>query len=327
MNFNTKGWDIKKPNIDPKQQKKIINLVIFAIIVIFIIILASDSYYVVSEKQQAIIITFGKYSGTPVGAGLHFKIPFIQEAIRVNVNVSHKQTIGYDPNTDLPISGENKMITGDFNIVNIDFDMYYMISDPYAYLFHSQKPDEILKNIAQSKIRNVISTYKVDAILTTAKTEIENEIKTLIIEELEKTYDIGLELTNIIIQDAEPPTDNVKAAFRSVETAKQGRETAKNEAEAYKNAKIPEANAEVNRLLENAEFVKANRINEANMQVAMFNAMYEQYRLNPNIHRQRMYYEMIEQVLPGVKVYIDAGSGDIIKHLPLDDFIRNGQSE
>jgi membrane protease subunit HflK len=205
--------------------------------------------------------------------------------------------------------------------------MEYMILNPYDYLFNSLNPDLILKNIAQSKIRNVISTYRVDPILTVGKAEIQLKIKALIIEELEN-YDIGLELTNIIIQDAEPPTSEVIAAFKSVETAKQDRETAINRAWEYSNERLPAAAADANREIENAEFVRANRVNEANMLVAMFNAMYDEYSANPNIHRQRMYFEMIEQILPGVKLYINAGSNDNISMiLPLDDFTGGERAE
>jgi membrane protease subunit HflK len=213
------------------------------------------------------------------------------------------------------------MITGDFNIVNVDFYVEYRISDPYKYLFASREPDEILKNITQSRIRDIISSYKVDEILTTGKAEIQGKIKDLIINELD-IYNIGLELYDIKIQDAEPPTPEVIAAFKDVETAKQYRQTVRNQAEAYKNENIPKAQAEADKLLQNAEFLKQDRINEAFMLVAMFNAMFEQYALNPNIHKQRMCYEMIENVVPGIKVYINAGSNDDISMiLPLEDFV------
>ncbi|MCL2096114.1 MAG: FtsH protease activity modulator HflK [Oscillospiraceae bacterium] len=322
MNFNNTGWEVKKPDMDPKQQKKIKNLAVTAVVVIVLIMLVSQSYYLVSDQQQAVITTFGELT-TIKDAGLHFKIPFIQRATLVDVNVSLRQTIGYHPDSEIRIPGESKMITGDFNIVNIDFYMEYRISDPYKYLFNSQVPDEILKNIAQSKIRNVISTYRVDPILTVGKAEIQNKIRELIREELDSTYDIGLILTNIIIQDAEPPTPDVIAAFKSVETARQDRSTARNQAQAYRNERIPAAAAEANRLIENAEFVRANRVNEANMLVAMFNAMYGEYSENPGIHRQRMYFEMLEAVLPGVKVIINAGdNSDVSMMYPLDDFLR-----
>ncbi|MCL2158614.1 MAG: FtsH protease activity modulator HflK [Oscillospiraceae bacterium] len=321
MNFNRDGWGARPPiNLDPKSQKKIKNWLIIGAVVIAVIVLISSSYYMVSDKQQAVVTTFGKYSGTPVDAGLHFKIPFIQQAYLVDVNVSLKQAIGYSLETGLSIPSESKMITGDFNIVNVDFYVEYRISDPYKYLFASKEPDEILKNITQSRIRDIISSYAVDDILTTGKAEIQAKIKDLIINEL-KIYDIGLELYDIKIQDAEPPTPEVISAFKDVETAKQYRQTVQNQAEAYKNENLPKAQAEADKLLQNAEFLKQDRINEATRLVAMFNAMYEEYEANTGIHRQRMYYEMIEAVLPGIRVYINAGSaGDISMILPLEEF-------
>ena len=322
MNFNRDDWNVKSfKSMDPKSRKKAVRLVVAAVVVILAIALVSSSYYMVSDKQQAVITTFGKYTGTPVDAGLHFKIPFIQHAYLVDVNVSLKQSIGYVLETEISIPSESKMITGDFNIVNVDFYVEYRISDPYKYLFASKDPDEILKNITQSRIRDIISSYKVDEILTTGKAEIQGKIKDLIINELD-VYNIGLELYDIKIQDATPPTPEVIAAFKDVETAKQYRQTVKNQAEAYKNENIPKAQTEADKLLQNAEFLRQDRINEAVRLVAMFNAMYEQYALSPNIHKQRMYYEMIEHVLPGVKVYINAASNDDISMiLPLEDFI------
>jgi membrane protease subunit HflK len=178
MNFNRDGWDVKNfKAMDPKSKKKMIRLLVAAVIIIAAIMLISSSYYMVSDKQQAVLTTFGKYTGTPVDAGLHFKIPFIQQAYLVDVNVSLKQSIGYSLETGLSIPSESKMITGDFNIVNVDFYVEYRISDPYKYLFASKEPDEILKNITQSRIRDIVSSYEVDEILTTGKAEIQGKIK------------------------------------------------------------------------------------------------------------------------------------------------------
>ena len=142
----------------------------------------------------------------------------------------------------------------------------------------------------------------------------------MITEELAK-YDVGIVLTDIKIQDAEPPTEEVNAAFKNVETAKQVGETAKNDAEAYKNAQIPNAEAQADKLRQNAEFKKLDRINQAKKQVAMFDAMYEQYAVNREITKSRMYFEAIEAALPNVKLYIDA-AGTTQKLLPLENFLN-----
>ena len=282
------------------------------------------SYYTVNDKQQAVVTTFGKVTSIE-DPGIHFKIPFgIQAVTLVDVNVLQKIEIGFrsDPAAAdyQTVTNESKMISGDYNIVNCDFFIEYKISDPVKYLYNSRDPGEILKSLAQSNIRNVISSYEVDSILTSGKGEIQAKIKEAVTSEL-VDYDLGLVLTDIKIQDSEPPTKEVQEAFKEVETAKQDKDTTINVAQAYQNSEIPKAKAEADKLIKNAEYLKADRINEANMQVAMFNAMYEQYILNPGITRERMYFEAIEKVLPGAKVYIDTSdSSDTQKLLPLDAF-------
>ncbi len=301
----------------PKLPKAV---VIIAIVVIAALVVLFNSWYTVDDKQQAVVTTFGKVT-TINDAGMHFKIPFIQSVYKVDVNVSQKIELGYrsDGDTSTLVESESKMITGDYNIVNIDFFVEYKISDPVKYLFSSYEPDAILTNLVQSQIRNVIGSTEVDKVLTTGKSEIQTQVKELVSNEL-KTYDIGLMLLDVKIQDSEPPTTAVIEAFKAVETAKQIAETVINQAKAYQNSEIPKAEAEADKLIQNAEFLKQNRINEAVKQIAMFEAMYKEYSLNPDITRVRMYYEMIQQTLPGVKLYIDTSSGTTEKLLPLESF-------
>lgn len=149
------------------------------------------------------------------------------------------------------------------------------------------------------------------------------QVKELVTGILEE-YDIGLTLIDVRIQDSEPPTQEVIEAFKAVETAKQQAETVVNDAIAYQNAKLPEAQAQADKLIQNAQYLKQKRINDAVQQVAMFNAMYKEYALNPEITRSRMYYEAISQILPGVKLYINTGNGDSVDMLlPLDSLVEN----
>ena len=131
-------------------------------------------------------------------------------------------------------------------------------------------------------------------------------------------HDIGLSLINITIQDSEPPTQEVMEAFKAVETAKQGKETALNNAEKYRNEKIPEAEAQVDKIKQQAESTKQSRINEANAEVAKFNAMYEEYIKNPEVTKKRLFYETMEELLPDLKVVIDGSDGNMMTILPLD---------
>ncbi len=328
MNSSFRTFRPSKPSVsfDPKKLGKI---VLAAIIAILVLILISTCWYTVDEKQQAVITTFGKVTGT-AGAGMHFKLPFgIQEVKTVDVNVYQKIEIGYrtdahDPSLSAVVTKESKMITGDYNIVNVDFFVEYKISDPVKYLYNSAEPELILKNLVQSQIRNVIGSSTVDSILTDGKAEIQQQVKELITAELAE-YDIGLVLTDIKIQDSEPPTVSVIEAFKNVETAKQSAETAINQAKAYQNSELPKAKATADQLIQNAEFLKQNRINDATKQVAMFMAMYEQYAQNPEITKVRMYYEALTEALPGVKLYINtAQDGGAEMLLPLESFVNEG---
>ena len=312
----------KKPSFKKIGSSAIITLVLF--------ILASgvlSCFYTVNDKQQAVVTTFGKVTDV-VDAGVHFKLPFgIQQVHKVDVNVYQKIELGYTTSGNdyygKPINNESSMITGDYNIVNVDFFVEYKISNPEAYLFSSDQPELILKNLIQSQVRNVVGSSTVDSVLTDGKENIQMQVKQLVTEILAE-YDIGLTLVDVKIQDAEPPTQDVIEAFKAVETAKQKAETVVNDAKAYQNAQLPQAKANADKLTQNAEYLKQKRINEAVEQVAMFTAMYSEYEKNPQITRSRMYYEAIQEILPGVKLYINTSSSsgeDVQMLLPLESLV------
>ena len=313
-----------KLNWDPKpiNTGKLKKLLIGAAAVILVIIAGATCFYTVDDKQQAVVTTFGKVTDV-TDAGVHFMLPFgIQQAHKVDVNVYQKIELGYTSDTSKEgytvNTAESSMITGDYNIVNIDFFVEYKVSDPVAYLFSSTKPEEILKNLIQSQVRNVVGSSNVDSVLTDGKENIQMRVKDLVTEILAE-YDIGLSLVDVKIQDSEPPTVDVVEAFKAVETAKQQADTVVNDAKAYQNAELPKAQAEADKLTQNAEFLKQKRINEAVQQVAMFNAMYAEYSQNPEITKSRMYYEAIQEILPGVKLYINTGDGSSVDMLlPLE---------
>lgn len=279
-------------------------------------VLTGDSFYQIGEQEQAVLVTLGKPKAV-TETGLHFKVPLIQSVRKVNTTIQGFP-IGYDISTNENVESESMMITSDYNFINVDFFVEYRIVDPVQYLYASQEPEMILKNISQGAIRTVVGSYKVDDVLTTGKGEIQSKIKDKITQELEE-QDIGIQLVNITMQDSEPPTAEVVQAFKAVENAKQGKETALNNANKYRNEKLPEAEAGADQIIKEAEAQKQTRINEAEAQVARFNAMYEEYRKNPVVTKQRMFYETMEEVLPGMKVIIDSGDG-VQKILPLDSF-------
>lgn len=291
--------------------------------VILIIILLSGSVYTINEQEQAVLTTFGAASAV-TQPGLHFKIPFIQHVEKVNTTIKGVR-IGYDGNGQT-VEDEAVMITSDYNFVDVDFYAEYRFSDPIKAVYASDKPEEILKNVAQSCIRRVIGQYSVDDVLTTGKAEIQATIKQEMIDELSNN-DIGVTLVNITIQDSEPPTADVMEAFKAVETAKQGKETTINNANKYANEKLPEAQAKVDQIIKDAEAARAKRINEANAEVALFNAMYDEYIKNPEVTMRRMYFEAMEEVLPGAKVIVTDDKTGVSTMLPLESFTGNTQSK
>ena len=305
----------------PVDWKKLRGFAIVAVVLLFLAAGVMTCFYTVDDKQQAVVTTFGKVTDI-TAPGLHFKLPFgIQQVRMVDVNVYQKIELGYatGPNGGtVSKTSESTMITGDYNIVNVDFFVEYKIADPVQYLYSSNDPELILRNLIQSQVRNVVGSSSVDSVLTTGKEDIQRQVKELVTGILAE-YDIGLSLVDVRIQDSEPPTTQVIEAFKAVETAKQTAEAVVNEAKAYQNAKIPEARAQADKLLQNAQYLKQKRINEAKEAVAMFNAMYAEYENNPEITRSRMYYEAIQEILPGVTLYINTGSGESIDMLlPLE---------
>lgn len=307
----------KKQKKGRKKMPKRMRLVIGAAVAAVVLLpAAAGSFYQIQEQEQAVLVTFGKPKAV-TETGLHLKLPLIQQVKKVNTTIQGFP-VGYNEADNEVVESESIMITSDYNFIDVDFFVEYRISDPVAYLYASREPEQILRSISQSCIRNVIGSYVVDDVLTTGKSEIQAKIKEMIMEQLEE-QEIGLMLTNITMQDSEPPTAEVMEAFKKVETAKQGKETTLNNAEKYRSEKLPEAEAEADQIIKKAEAAKQTRVNEAEGQVARFNAMYEEYKKNPEITKERMYYEAMEDVLPGVKLVIDSGDG-VEKLLPLESF-------
>lgn len=304
--------------VEPNNNEQLIGKLL-GYIGIFIVaaILIFGSTYQIKEQEQAVLITLGQAKAV-TEPGLHFKIPFVQQVKKVNTTIQGF-AIGYSIDDNTTTIEESLMITADYNFVNVDFFVEYKYSDPVKAVYNSADPVGILKNISQSCIRTVIGSYNVDDVLTTGKNEIQAAIKTMIMERLDE-QDLGIQLVNITIQDSEPPTAEVMEAFKAVETAKQGKETALNNANKYRNEQIPLAEAQADAITKDAEAQKTKRINEATAQVARFNAMYEEYIKNPTVTKQRMFYETMEEVLPGLKIIIESPSGDTQTIYPLESF-------
>lgn len=299
---------------------KIVRIVSLVAIGIFALILVFSSIYTINEDQDAVVTTWGQPSVIS-DSGMHFKLPFIQRVQKVDMSV-RGMPIGYDAQGN---SNENEslMITNDFNFVSVDFYLEWQVTDAVAYMYAAQNPELMVKTLAMSFIRDTIGSYNVDEVLTTGKAQIQSEIKEKLMERL-AAENIGVTIRSVAIQDAEPPTAEVINAFKAVEDAKQNAETVVNGATAYKNQKLPAAEAQVKSIVEKATADKAARIAEAQGQIARFNAMYAEYIKFPGITMERMYYEAMEELLPGITIIVQDENGTIVNVLG-KDAVKGGE--
>ena len=298
---------------------KISSALLAVLAVAAVILIVFNSFYTLSETESAVVTTFGQATVNN-NKGLQFKIPFVQEVTKINTTVRSFE-VGYVENANgdyQNIESESTMITSDMNFVDIDFYVTYQVTDPMQYMYASEDPELILKNLIQSTIRGTVSAYTVDSALTTGKSEIQQNIKNIVTDELDE-QDIGLSLIDISIQDVEPPTDLIKEAFSEVENARQNKESALNEANQYRNEQIPAAEAKADKIVQEAEAKKTARINEANGQVARFNSEYAEYTRYPLITRQRMFYEAMEEILPNLKIIINNDEDGTTQRMYLGD--------
>jgi len=294
--------------------KRVYTVTGLVIAVIVLSIVVFTSWYTVDESDQAVIMTFGKANETITEPGLHFKLPWPIQNVKKLARETLKLDFGFKDSNGK--SSETKMITGDENIVLADLVVQWKITDPKKYLFNSEKPQEILYDATSASLRSIIGSSKIDDALTSGKAEIEAEVRDLLTTLLEK-YDIGISIMAVNLKDVELPNQEVRSAFTAVTDARETMNTKINEAEKYKNKRMNEAEGEKAAIMNNAEGEKAARIELARGDVAIFNKLYEQYKSNPEITRERLTLETLEKVLPGAEIYIMNDEGNTLKYFPI----------
>ncbi|MBN8910613.1 MAG: FtsH protease activity modulator HflK, partial [Rhizobiales bacterium] len=216
------------------------------------------------------------------------------------------------------VKEESLMLTGDENIVDIDFVVYWRIKDAAQYLFNIQNPDNTVKEVAESAMREVVGQSNIQPILTEARQKTEAAVQALIQQTLDG-YRAGIQIDQVTLQKVDPPTDVIDA-FRDVQAARADKERLQNEAFAYANKVVPEARGEAERILQAAEGFKQGTVAEAQGQTARFLKVYDEYKKAPEVTRKRIFLETMERVLGGTdKVIIDGKSGQgVVPYLPLD---------
>ena len=296
------------------------------IIIVALGVWGASGLYVVEQGEQAVELRFGEYTQTK-GAGLRWHIPTpIEEALIVNVQKVNTVEVGYrvsERNRAItPVTREALMLTADENIIDIQFAVQYDVKDPKDLLFNVSDPVHlVVRQATESAVREIVGGNTMDFAITEGRAEIAQGTKVLLQDILDR-YRTGVNVRAVEMQNAQPPAE-VKAAFDDAVKAREDEERLKNEAEAYANDIIPRARGQAARIVEEAQAYRASVIARAEGEASRFQQIYEEYRKAPEITRDRLYLESVEQVLiNSTKLIVDQEGGNNILYLPLDQIMR-----
>ncbi|MBT3863016.1 MAG: FtsH protease activity modulator HflK [Chloroflexi bacterium] len=305
---------------------------IFVALIVIAVVWAGTGFYTVGPDQEAVLRTFGKFTGTTTG-GLHWHYPGpIGKRNVVAVTTTRRMELGFRSGADgftvaQSVTNESLMITGDENIVDVQAVVQYRIADLQSFLFEVDDPGDAdrgipagqpdgrtLRDIAETALRQVVGSRNIDDVLTTEKEQVQTEVL-LKMRELSADYKTGIDVLQVLLQNVNPPLE-VQSAFEDVVRAREDRERLINLAQAYEASEIPKATGEAAKITEAAEGFKQGRIARAQGEADGFEAILQGYLLSPDITRQRLYLEAIEEILPGVTKFILSDSG-VLPFLPL----------
>jgi len=293
--------------------------IIFLAVVILAAIGAWTAYYTVPSDSVAVVQRFGKYY-KDVPPGLHFKLPLgIDTATIVPVKRQLKQEFGFStPGASAPYQSssdgkrETEMVTGDLNAALVEWVVQYRISDPVKFLFEVREPSATLRYVSESVMREVVGDRTVDEVITIGRQEIETEALTKM-QALSTKYAMGISIDQVQLKNINPPKP-VQESFNEVNQAQQEKEKLINEARRDYNKVIPLAEGEKDQRIREADGYRLKRINEAEGDVARFNALLAEYRKAPEVTRRRIYIEILQEVMPGIrsKIIIDEQTRNIL---------------
>jgi membrane protease subunit HflK len=280
----------------------------------------------VNPDELGVVMRFGK----PIRSeppGLHFRLPYPIEEVRLP-KVTRQNIIEVGMRSGVSTRGfaggvrdvpeESLMLTGDENIVDVDFVVFWRIKDAQAYLFNIQNPEVTVKEVAESAMREIVGQNNIQPILTEARQKTEQAVQKLMQDVLDH-YKAGIRIDQVQLQKVDPPTQVIDA-FRDVQAARADQERLQNEAFSYANKVVPEARGEAERILQGARAYKEQTVAEATGQTARFIKVYDEYKKAPEVTRKRMYLETMERVLGGTdKIILDSKGGQgVVPFLPLD---------
>jgi len=292
-----------------------------------------SGFFRVEPDEVGVVLRFGKFV-REVQPGLNYHLPYpietalTPQALRVNkVNIGFRESDDMRRGTTLrDVPEESLMLTGDENIVDVDFSVLWRVKATAVgdFLFNVQDPPGAVKAVAESAMRQVIGRSNIQAILTGARQTIETAVQELMQQTLDN-YGAGITVQQVQLQKVDPPTQVIDA-FRDVQAARSDLERAQNEAQTYANKVVPEARGRAAKIIQDAEAYRAQTVAEAKGQASRFTQVYDQYKKAPDVTRQRIYLETMERVLGGTdKTIIDTGpqgGPGVVPYLPLNELPR-----
>ena len=294
------------------------------IILLFLVLVAVTSWYTVDQSEQALVLTLGEVTEEIKDPGLHFKAPWPIQSVEVFSRETYSLMFGYGEADGQQVvkMEEAKMLTGDENILLAGLVVQWRIGHMADYLFNAEDPQTILYNATSAALRGVIGNSTIDSALTDGKAEIEQRVREQLTT-LVSSYEIGIDIVDVKLQNVDLPNDNVRKAFTEVTDAREQMNTKINEARKYENQKLNEAKGEAEAKLSRAEGVKTSRIETAKGDTANFNALYQSYKASPQITQERLILETMEQIMPGAQIYIMDDNGSTVKYLPIQPLQPN----
>jgi membrane protease subunit HflK len=300
------------------------------VVLVLAVVLLWSSWFTVQPEETGVVQRFGKVVRTE-GPGLHFKIPYGVETVRLIPTARVlKEEFGF--RTEVPgrrtrfsarqFLNESLMLTGDLNVIDVDWIVQYRIDDPGKFLFRVREPVDTIRDVSEAVMRQVVGNRLGSDVLTVGREAVQEEVK-IEMQRILTTYETGVRITSVKLQDVTPP-DPVKPAFNEVNEARQDRERTINQAQEQANREIPKARGEAGRTIAQAEGFALERVNRAKGEANRFQAILAQYRRFPEVTRKRLYLEALTTILPAAKsLYIvDADQKALIPWLSLESGVK-----
>ena len=298
---------------------------VLLIVGVLLVVWLLSGFYIVTEGKRGVVLRFGEYSLTAT-PGIHWHWPYpIEEVRMVDVDSRRIIRIGYEPTgggRTRPVLNEALMLTKDENIVNVQLAVQWQVSEPERFLFTLLEPEQTLKEITESALREAVGKREMDFVLTEGRAEVVEATRALVQETLNH-YNAGVRVVEVAIQDVQPP-EEVQGAFADAIRAREDEQRLINEARAYSNEVLPQAAGQAARVREEAEGYRARVVAEAEGEAARFLALLTEYKKAPGVTRERLYLETMETVLGSTSKALIGAEGGPVMYLPLDKMLERG---